>query len=95
MVHLSGWNTDDSYFALIGAVGGSLANLLYPYFMQQKRWRGAQYRKLQHYDLAFGTLGLMLLNLSGGIGADVAQGNDRPDDAPKFLLCYNPVSRRH
>jgi Mn2+/Fe2+ NRAMP family transporter len=32
--------------SLIGAVGGSIANLLYPYFMQQKGWRGAQYRHL-------------------------------------------------
>lgn len=56
----------------IGAVGGSIANLLYPYFMQQKGWRGAQYRRLQHYDLAFGTLVLILLNLSvWTIGAEV------------------------
>ena len=58
--------------SLIGVVGGSIANLLYPYFMQQKGSRGAQYRRLQHYDLAFGTLVLIVLNLSVWIiGAEV------------------------
>ena len=58
--------------SLIGAVGGSIANLLYPYFMQQKAWAGPQYRRLQHYDLAFGTLVLVFLNLSvWTIGAEV------------------------
>ncbi|MGJ7906484.1 Nramp family divalent metal transporter [Actinopolyspora sp. H202] len=41
---------------LIGAVGGSAANLLYPYLMHEKGWRGQSYRKLQRIDLRFGTL---------------------------------------
>lgn len=41
---------------LIGAVGGSAANLLYPYLMHEKKWRGAGYLKLQRLDLRFGTL---------------------------------------
>ncbi|NHD15953.1 MULTISPECIES: Nramp family divalent metal transporter [unclassified Actinopolyspora] len=41
---------------LIGAVGGSAANLLYPYLMHEKGWRGSGYRKLQRLDLRFGTL---------------------------------------
>ena len=58
--------------SLIGAVGGSLANLLSPYFMQQKGWRGPRYRRLQLYDLAFGTGVLVLLNLSvWTIGAEL------------------------
>ena len=58
--------------ALIGTVGGSIANLLYPYFIQQKGWKGPQYRKVQLYDLAFGTLILVLINLSvWTIGAEV------------------------
>ena len=32
--------------AMIGAVGGSLMNLAYPYFMEAKGWRGPQYRRL-------------------------------------------------
>ncbi len=50
--------------ALIGAVGGSIANLLYPYFIQQKGWIGPKFRRLQLYDLAFGTLVLVVLDLS-------------------------------
>ena len=58
--------------SLIGAVGGSISNLLYPYFMQQKGWAGPKFRRLQHYDLAFGTLVLVFLNLSvWTIGAEV------------------------
>ncbi len=58
--------------SLIGTVGGSIANLLYPYFMQQKGWAGPKFRRLQHYDLAFGTLVMVVLNLSvWTIGAEV------------------------
>ena len=58
--------------SLIGAVGGSISNLLYPYFMQQKGWVGPKFRRLQHYDLAFGTGVLIVLNLSvWTIGAEV------------------------
>lgn len=58
--------------SLIGAVGGSISNLLYPYFMQQKGWRGPRFRRLQTYDLAFGTLVLVVLNLSvWTIGAEL------------------------
>lgn len=49
--------------ALIGAVGGSAANLLYPYLIRDKGWTGPQHRKLQRFDLLFGTmvmLGLVL-----------------------------------
>ena len=58
--------------SLIGAVGGSIANLLYPYFIQQKGWQGPQYRRLQLYDLAFGTSVVIILNLSvWTIGAEI------------------------
>ncbi len=58
--------------SLIGAVGGSIANLLYPYFIEQKGWRGPQYRRLQLYDLAFGTLVVVILNFSvWTVGAEV------------------------
>ena len=33
--------------AMIGAVGGSLMNLVYPYFLDAKGWRGPQYRRVQ------------------------------------------------
>jgi len=58
--------------ALIGTIGGSIANLLYPYFIQQKGWKGPKFRKVQLYDLAFGTLVLVVINLSvWTIGAEV------------------------
>jgi len=60
--------------SLIGAVGGSIANLLYPYFIQQKGWRGPQYRRLQLYDLAFGTLVLIVLDLAvWTVGAELVR----------------------
>ncbi len=31
--------------AMIGAVGGSIMNLVYPYFLDAKGWRGPQYRR--------------------------------------------------
>lgn len=58
--------------SLIGAVGGSIANLLYPYFMEQNGWKGPRFRRLQLYDLAFGTLVVVVLNLAvWTIGAEV------------------------
>ena len=50
--------------SLIGGVAGSVANLLYPYFIRQKGWSGPQYRRVQAYDLLFGILVLILLDLS-------------------------------
>lgn len=40
---------------LIGAVGGSAANLLYPYLFHEKGWRGTSFLRLQRYDLRSGT----------------------------------------
>ena len=58
--------------SLIGAVGGSISNLLYPYFIQQKGWDSPKYRKIQIYDLAFGTIILVIINLSiWTIGAEL------------------------
>ncbi len=76
--------------SLIGAVGGSIANLLYPYFIQQKGWKGPRYRRVQLYDLAFGVGVLVFLNLSvWTIGAEVlhARGEtiESLDDLAKLL----------
>ena len=49
--------------AIIGAVAGSNANLLYPYFMQDKGWRGPAYRKLQLVDLLVGIMAIVVINL--------------------------------
>jgi Mn2+/Fe2+ NRAMP family transporter len=50
--------------ALIGALAGSLPNLFYPYFIRQKGWNGPQYRRVQTYDLLFGVIMLIVLDLS-------------------------------
>jgi len=58
--------------SLIGSVGGSLANLLYPTFMREKGWIRPEHRKVQRYDLMFGILMIILLDLSVWVmGAEV------------------------
>ncbi|MCZ6674255.1 MAG: Nramp family divalent metal transporter [Verrucomicrobia bacterium] len=58
--------------SLIGAVGGSITNLFYPYFIDKKNWRGPKYRKLQLYDLAFGVCVLIILDLAiWTVGAEI------------------------
>ncbi|MDG2169040.1 MAG: Nramp family divalent metal transporter [Opitutales bacterium] len=58
--------------SLIGAVGGSITNLFYPYFIKKKKWQGPKYRKLQLYDLAFGVCALIVLDLAvWTIGAEI------------------------
>ena len=48
----------------IGAIGGSLMNLAYPYFLEQKGWRGPQYRRVQTYDFLLAIIVMIVLNLS-------------------------------
>ena len=50
--------------AMIGAVGGSIMNLAYPYFLDAKGWRGPQYRRVQTYDLLLGIIAMVVLNLA-------------------------------
>jgi Mn2+/Fe2+ NRAMP family transporter len=50
--------------AMIGAVGGSLMNLVYPYFLDAKGWRGPQYRRVQLYDFVLGITAMLVLNLA-------------------------------
>jgi Mn2+/Fe2+ NRAMP family transporter len=48
----------------IGAVGGSLMNLAYPYFIEQKGWRGPRYRRLQMYDFLLAVIVMIALDLA-------------------------------
>jgi Mn2+/Fe2+ NRAMP family transporter len=58
--------------SLIGAVGGSLANLLYPTFMKEKGYIHPEHRKVQRYDLLFGIVVIIVLDLSVWVmGAEV------------------------
>lgn len=61
--------------ALIGAVGGSLMNLMYPFLLEQKGWRGPTFRRLQIYDLLFGIVVLIVLDLAiWTLGAELIRG---------------------
>ena len=76
--------------SLMGAVGGSIASLLYPYFIQQKGWRGPRFRRIQTYDLALGVGAMVLLNLSvWTIGAEILHARGETietfDDLAKLL----------
>lgn len=58
--------------ALLGSVGGGIANLMYPYFIQRKGWDSPAHLRLQRYDLAFGLVVLLILDLSVWVvGAEV------------------------
>ncbi len=58
--------------SLIGAVGGSLANLLYPTFMKEKGYIRPEHRKVQRYDLLFGIAVIIVLDLAVWVmGAEV------------------------
>jgi Mn2+/Fe2+ NRAMP family transporter len=61
--------------SLIGAVGGSAANLLYPYFMRDKGWRGPRYRKLQRFDLLTGIASIIIINLAIWVVAAETMGS--------------------
>lgn len=75
---------------LIGAVGGSLMNLVYPYFLQDKGWTTPAHRKVQTYDFLLAILVMIVLNLSiWTLGAEVLFPKNETikelDDLPKLL----------
>ena len=76
--------------AMIGAVGGSLGNLLYPYFLENKGWRGRQFLRVQRYDFLLAVVAMILLNLSiWTLGAELLYPHKltikHMDDLPKLL----------
>jgi Mn2+/Fe2+ NRAMP family transporter len=76
--------------AMIGAVGGSLMNLAYPYFLEAKGWRGPQYRRVQFYDFLLGIVVLIVLNLAVWIlGAELLYPKNMTiknlEDMPQLL----------
>jgi Mn2+/Fe2+ NRAMP family transporter len=63
---------------MIGAVGGSLVNLVYPYFLDQKGWRGARYLKVQRFDFLLAVVVMIIFNLAvWTLGAELVHGTDR------------------
>jgi Mn2+/Fe2+ NRAMP family transporter len=75
--------------AMIGAVGGSLMNLAYPYFLEAKGWRGPQYRRVQFYDLLLAVIAMIVLNLAvWTLGAELLYPDrqiNQLDDLPRLL----------
>jgi Mn2+/Fe2+ NRAMP family transporter len=76
-------------FAMIGAVGGSIMNLAYPYFLEAKGWRGPQYRRVQFYDFLLAVLAMIALNLAvWTLGAELLYPDKHIatlDDLPRLL----------
>jgi Mn2+/Fe2+ NRAMP family transporter len=75
--------------AMVGAVGGSLMNLAYPYFLDAKGWRGPQYRKVQFYDFLLAVTAMIVLNLAvWTLGAELLYPHQQIkdlDDLPRLL----------
>src|SRR5262249_46384570 len=75
--------------AMIGAVGGSLMNLAYPYFIEAKGWRGRPYHPVPCYAFLVGGTMLSCWSLSVWIlGAQVLYPDrtiERLDDLPLLL----------
>ncbi|MQA09375.1 MAG: hypothetical protein GEU98_12650 [Pseudonocardiaceae bacterium] len=62
--------------ALIGAVGGSAGNLMYPEFVRDKGWRGPEFLKVQRFDLLAGVLAVIMVNLAVWVvGAEIIRAN--------------------
>ncbi len=84
--------------AMIGAVGGSLMNLVYPYFLDAKGWRGPAYRRVQQYDLLLGVLAMLLLNLAVWVvGAELLYPDkqiEHLEDLPNLLSAVLGECRR-
>ncbi len=60
---------------LIGAMGGSIMNLVYPYFLAQKGWNTPPYRRVQMYDFLLAVAVMIVLDLAVWcIGAELFHG---------------------
>ncbi|MCI2417337.1 Nramp family divalent metal transporter [Saccharopolyspora sp. K220] len=60
--------------AIIGAVGGSAGNLMYPEFTREKGWHGPAFLPLQRVDLLAGVLAVIVVNLSVWVvGAEIVR----------------------
>ncbi len=76
--------------AMIGAVGGSMMNLVYPYFLDSKGWRGPQFRRVQMFDFLLATGVMIVLNLAvWTLGAELLHPRgmtvEQLDDLPRLL----------
>jgi Mn2+/Fe2+ NRAMP family transporter len=75
---------------MLGAIGGSLLNLVYPYFLEDKGWTQPKHRRVQTYDFLLAMVVMIVLDLSvWTLGAELlhAQGLQiaTMDDLPRLL----------
>ena len=75
--------------AMLGAIGGSLMNFVYPYFLEAKGWRGPRFRRLQVYDFLLAVGVMIVLNLAiWTLGAKLLWPDhsiEEMDDLPRLL----------
>ena len=75
--------------AMLGAIGGSLMNFVYPYFLDAKGWRGPRFRRLQVYDFLLAVGVMIVLNLAiWTLGAKLLWPDhsiEEMDDLPRLL----------
>jgi Mn2+/Fe2+ NRAMP family transporter len=68
--------------SLVLATLGSMANLFYPEFLREKGWTTPAHRKVQQYDLLFGTVIVLFLGVAvWAIGAEVLFGRQGVSEA--------------
>jgi len=68
--------------SLVLATLGSMANLFYPEFLREKGWTTPAHRKVQQYDLLFGTVVVLFLGVAvWAIGAEVLFGSQGVSEA--------------
>jgi Mn2+/Fe2+ NRAMP family transporter len=83
--------------ALIGAVGGSAGNLMYPEFVRSKGWRGPAFLPLLRIDLLVGVLAVIVINLAiWVVGAEIVRSHgltveDINDLAHTMQLAVGPA----
>jgi Mn2+/Fe2+ NRAMP family transporter len=75
---------------MIGAVGGSMMNLVYPYFLDGKGWKGPEYRRVQMYDFLLAVVVMIVLDLAiWTLGAELLHPEgltiEHMDDLPQLL----------
>ncbi|MFC0274361.1 Nramp family divalent metal transporter [Metabacillus herbersteinensis] len=79
--------------SLVGAVAGSLTNLIYPYFLQDKGWTKPVHKRIQRNDLLFGFICAIILNLAiWVVGAEILRPNgiqvESVEDISRALSMY-------
>jgi Mn2+/Fe2+ NRAMP family transporter len=68
--------------SLVLATLGSMANLFYPEFLREKGWTTPAHRRVQQYDLLFGTMVVLFLGVAvWAIGAEVLFGKQGVSEA--------------